>query len=93
MNGVISMSDSSRNPNLSNKVIDLLVKDIFQKNNINIEKAKNNISDGQKEMLRDLVQDLSQQVDGFLKSVDNNQQSSKNSNKSTANTKKIRFKK
>lgn len=87
------MSDSSRNPNLSNKVIDLLVKDIFQKNNINIEKAKNNISDGQKEMLRDLVQDLSQQVDGFLKSVDNNQQSSKNSNKSTANTKKIRFKK
>lgn len=93
MNGVISMSDSSQNPNLSNKVIDLLVKDIFQKNNINIEKAKNNISDGQKEMLRDLVQDLSQQVDGFLKSVDNNQQSSKNSNKSTANTKKIRFKK
>ena len=87
------MSDSSQNPNLSNKVIDLLVKDIFQKNNINIEKAKNNISDGQKEMLRDLVQDLSQQVDGFLKSVDNNQQSSKNSNKSTANTKKIRFKK
>ena len=87
------MSDSSQNPNLSNKVIDLLVKDIFQKNNINIEKAKSNISDGQKEMLRDLVQDLSQQVDGFLKSVDNNQQSSKNSNKSTANTKKIRFKK
>lgn len=93
MNGVISMSDSSQNPNLSNKVIDLLVKDIFQKNNINIEKAKSNISDGQREMLRDLVQDLSQQVDGFLKSVDNNQQSSKNSNKSTANTKKIRFKK
>ena len=87
------MSDSSQNPNLSNKVIDLLVKDIFQKNNINIEKAKSNISDGQKEMLRDLVQDLSQQVDGFLKSVDNNQQSSENSNKSTANTKKIRFKK
>ena len=87
------MSDSSQNPNLSNKVIDLLVKDIFQKNNINIEKAKSNISDGQREMLRDLVQDLSQQVDGFLKSVDNNQQSSKNSNKSTANTKKIRFKK
>ena len=72
MNGVISVSDSSQNPNLSNKVIDLLVKDIFQKNNINIEKAKSNISDDQKEMLRDLVQDLSQQVDGFLKSVDNN---------------------
>ena len=34
------MSDSSQNPNLSNKVIDLMVKDIFQKNNINIEKAK-----------------------------------------------------
>ena len=93
MNGVISVSDSSQNPNLSNKVIDLMVKDIFQKNNINIEKAKSNISDGQKEMLRDLVQDLSQQVDGFLKSVDNNQQSSENSNKSTANAKKIRFKK
>lgn len=87
------MSDSSQNPILSNKVIDLLVKDIFQKNNINIEETKSNISDGQKEMLRDLVQDLSQQVDGFLKSVDNNQQSSENSNKSTANTKKIRFKK
>ena len=64
------MSDSSQNPKLSNKVIDLMVKDIFQKNNINIEKAKSNLSDDQKDMLRELVQDLSQQVDGFLKSAE-----------------------
>lgn len=93
MNGVISMSDSSQNPNLSNKVIDLMVKDIFQKNNINVEKAKSNISDDQKEMLRELVQDLSQQVDSFLKSAENVEKSSESSKKSTNNYKKVRFKK
>jgi spore coat protein W len=93
MNGVISVSDSSQNPKLSNKVIDLMVKDIFQKNNINIEKAKSNISDDQKEMLRELVQDLSQQVDGYLKSAENIEKSSESSKKSTNNYKKVRFKK
>ena len=87
------MSDSSQNPNLSNKVIDLMVKDIFQKNNINVEKAKSNISDDQKEMLRELVQDLSQQVDSFLKSAENVEKSSESSKKSTNNYKKVRFKK
>jgi spore coat protein W len=93
MNGVIPVSDSSQNPNLSNKVIDVLVRDIFQKNNINIEKAKRNISDEQKEMLRELVQDLSQQVDSFLKSEKNIEKSSESFQKTSAGTKKIRFKK
>lgn len=93
MNGVIPVSNSSQNPNLSNKVIDVLVRDIFQKNNINIEKAKRNISDEQKEMLRELVQDLSQQVDSFLKSEKNIEKSSEPSKKTSVGTKKIRFKK
>jgi spore coat protein W len=93
MNGVISVSNSSQNPKLSNKVIDLMVKDIFQKNNINIEKAKSNISDNQKEMLRELVQDLSQQVDSFLKSAENIEKSSEPSKKTPNINRKIRFKK
>ena len=88
------MSNSSQNPNLSNKVIDLLVSDIFNKNNINVEKAKSNISDEQKKMLKELVQDLSQQVDHFLKTTDENKSSeTETSNQSNNKTKKVRFKK
>ncbi|KIL74525.1 hypothetical protein [Bacillus badius] len=61
------MSDSAKNPNvISNKIIDLLVSDIFQKNGIDLEEAKQKLSTEQKQLLKELVEDLSQQVDGFI---------------------------
>ncbi|WP_338473111.1 spore coat protein [Niallia sp. XMNu-256] len=80
-------SQDPKNPQLPNKVIDLLVSDIFSKNNININEAKKNISDEQKKMLRELVLDLSKQVDQF---VNDNEDAS---NVTTEKQKKIRFKK
>ncbi|MCI2256998.1 spore coat protein [Domibacillus sp. PGB-M46] len=62
------MSDSSKNPKiLSDKVIDLLVSTTLQKNGVNIEKAKSQLSDEQKKMFKDLVEDLAKQVDSFMK--------------------------
>lgn len=91
------MSHSSQNPNLPNKVIDLLVSDIFNKNNINVAKAKRNISNEQKEMLKELVEDLSQQVDQFLKTTNESNQpqppETETNNISNNKTRKIRFKK
>lgn len=65
--GGIRMSDSSQNSNgIPNKIIDLLVSDIFQKNDINIEEAKKKLSKEQKQLLKELVEDLSHQVDTFM---------------------------
>lgn len=61
------MSDSSQNPQIPNKIIDLLVSDLLKKNGINIDSAKGNLSEEQKQMLKDLVNDLSQQVENFVK--------------------------
>jgi spore coat protein W len=61
------MSDQNQNP-IPQQVIDLLVSDLFQKNGINIEAAKAKLSDEQKQMIKDLVTNLSNQVDSFVKS-------------------------
>jgi len=61
------VSNSSDNQIIPNSVIDLLVSDILRKNGISIDQAKGKISDEQKQMLKDLVKDLSQQVDSFVK--------------------------
>ena len=65
------MSNSSDNPIIPNSVIDLLVSDIFRKNGISLDKAKGNLSEEQKQMLKDLIKDLSQQVDSFVKNPAN----------------------
>jgi spore coat protein W len=64
---VILVSDSSQNPQIPNSIIDLLVHDIFKKNGISLDQAKQNLSAEQKQMLKNLVSDLSQQVDSFVK--------------------------
>jgi spore coat protein W len=65
MKGAIHVSDSSPKPQIPNTIIDLLVNDIFQKNGINIKNAKEKLTTEQKQMLKELVKDLSQQVDMF----------------------------
>ena len=62
------MSDSSKNQKIPKAIIDLLVSDVLNKNGINIENAKEKLNDEQKQMLKELVLDLSQQVDSFVKS-------------------------
>ena len=60
------VSDSNQNPLLTGKIIDLLVSDLFKKNGINLDKGKANLSPEQKQLIKDLVNDLSQQVDAFV---------------------------
>lgn len=61
------VSDSNQNPLLTGKIIDLLVSDIFKKNGINLDQGKANLSPEQKQLIKELVNDLSQQVDAFVK--------------------------
>jgi spore coat protein W len=76
--GAVLMSDSSKNPKiLSDKVIDLLVSTTLQKNGVNIDKAKKQLSDEQKKMFKELVEDLSKQVDSFVKKPPVNKKESK----------------
>lgn len=64
------MSDEqNQNPQLiPQQIIDLLVSDLFRKNGINVEKAKEKLSDEQKQMIKELASDLSKQVESFVKS-------------------------
>ncbi|PKC51315.1 hypothetical protein RhiirA1_484022, partial [Rhizophagus irregularis] len=66
--GVKNVSENPKSPNtVSNKLIDLLVSDVLQKNGVDLEKAKTKLSDDQKQSLKELVQDLSTQVNDFVK--------------------------
>ncbi|MGJ9459452.1 spore coat protein [Oceanobacillus sp. CF4.6] len=57
------MSDSSNQ--VPGKVVDLMVDSIFKKNGIKPDELKKNLSDEQKQMLKDMVEDLQEQVDKF----------------------------
>jgi spore coat protein W len=64
----INMSDPLKSPNaVPNQVIDLLVNNIFKKNGVNLEKVKNNLSPEDKEAIKSLVADLTDQVNHFMK--------------------------
>ncbi|QUG41551.1 spore coat protein [Psychrobacillus sp. INOP01] len=60
------MSNLPEKPNaISNKVIDLLVDDTLRRNGIDPENIKQKLSDQQKKQLKELVEDLTQQVNTF----------------------------
>ena len=59
------MSESSKDPMMSNKVVEVMVDSIFRKNGIKPEEVKNNLSEKQREMLKDMVTDLKAQVEEF----------------------------
>ena len=61
------MSDLPNKPIITSKVIDLLVSDLLQKNGINVDENKDKISEDQKKLLKELVNDLTQQVNAFVK--------------------------
>ncbi|MBP2076585.1 DUF5320 domain-containing protein [Oceanobacillus polygoni] len=60
------MSDVSKQQ-VSEKVVDLMVDSIFRKNGIKPDELKKNLSDEQKQMLKEMVEDLKEQVDQFNK--------------------------
>jgi spore coat protein W len=71
------MSNSPKNPKvLSDKVIDLLVSNTFQKNGVNLEKIKKTLSEEQKQMFKELVEDLTKQVEAFVKQPPSKQKDS-----------------
>ncbi len=49
------------------QIVNLLVSDLFKKNGVNVEKAKEKLSDEQKQMIKELVSDLTSQVESFVK--------------------------
>ena len=61
--------DQKKTPDLIPRpIINLLVSDLFRKNGINVEKSKEQLSDEQKQMIKELVNDLTNQVESFVKS-------------------------
>ncbi|MCY8233772.1 spore coat protein [Priestia endophytica] len=68
------MSDSSKQQSskqqenmVPDKIVDLMVGNILRKNGVKTEDVKKNLSDEQKQMLKELVEDLKEQVDQFSK--------------------------
>ncbi|HAQ07512.1 MAG TPA: spore coat protein [Bacillus bacterium] len=62
------MADPKKPNGVPNSIIDLLVNDIFKKNGINTEEVKGKLPNDQKQVIKELVEDLSKQVDSFLNS-------------------------
>ncbi|GLO64904.1 MULTISPECIES: hypothetical protein [Oceanobacillus] len=50
---------------LPNKVVEVMVDSIFRKNGLKSEDLKEKLSDDQKKMLKEMVEDLKEQVEQF----------------------------
>ncbi|QKY71114.1 spore coat protein [Lentibacillus sp. CBA3610] len=60
------MADNTSKHNaIPEKVVKVMIDDIFRKNNVNPEEVKNNVSNEQRQMLKDMVEDLREQVEQF----------------------------
>ncbi|GGH71416.1 hypothetical protein GCM10010978_07320 [Compostibacillus humi] len=62
------MSHSSKNHFPSEKVVQVMVDSILRKNGVKREELKSNISEEQKQMLKEMVEDLRKQVEAFQQS-------------------------
>ena len=61
------MSESPKKTNaIPNKVIDLIVSNTLSKNGVNLDDVKGKLSDEQKQLLKELVEELTLQVDQFV---------------------------
>ncbi|MCU7746745.1 spore coat protein [Priestia megaterium] len=61
------MSDSFKKTEIvPNKLIDLLVSDVFSKHGINKEKVKGRLTEEKRQMLKEMVEDLTKKVDQFV---------------------------
>jgi len=63
---------------LPGKVVEVMVDSIFRKNGLKADDMKKNLTDDQKKMLREMVEDLKKQVEEFNnKNKDENQTNKK----------------
>ncbi|MER2261666.1 MAG: spore coat protein [Psychrobacillus sp.] len=61
------MSDLPKKANaIPNKVIDLIVSDTLRKNGVNLDDVKGKLSTEHKQLLKELVEELTLQVDQFI---------------------------
>ncbi|NME06626.1 spore coat protein [Psychrobacillus sp. BL-248-WT-3] len=51
---------------IPNKVIDLIVSDTLRKNGVDLDDVKGKLSTEQKQLLKELVEELTLQVDQFI---------------------------
>lgn len=60
--------ENSKPSELSNRIAiaDLLISDVFRKNNIDLNKIKNELSNDKKQMIRNVINDLTKQVNDFV---------------------------
>jgi spore coat protein W len=59
------LSDKHQQP-IPNSLVDLFVTDILQKNGISKKDIKEKITDDKKKAIKELVEDLSKQVESFV---------------------------
>ncbi|MEK4523416.1 MULTISPECIES: spore coat protein [unclassified Psychrobacillus] len=61
------MSEIPKKANaIPNKVIDLIVSDTLRKNGVDLDDVKGKLSTEQKQLLKELVEELTLQVDQFI---------------------------
>jgi len=62
------VSDLPKNSEvISNKVVDLLVSNAFRKNGVNIDSVKGKLAEEQKQAIKDMLDELTKQVETFVK--------------------------
>ena len=72
------MSDLLKKTNtIPNKVIDLLVSDTLRKNGVNLDEVKGKITPEQKQLLKELVEELTLQVEQFVDQPNSSKKDSK----------------
>src|SRR5690625_289790 len=84
--GYLSQRNRDDLYNISNQMIDIFIKDIFAKNGTDLEKAKTNISDEQKETLKNSVHQLKGQVESFIHDQNASKTVTENNNETTNKT-------
>jgi spore coat protein W len=70
----MSKSNEQRNSKKSSTsssltIADLLISDVFKKNNINLNKVKTELSNEKKQMIRNVVNDLTKQVNDYVENT------------------------
>lgn len=78
--------------NLSNQLIEVYVQDIFSRNDVELSKIKERMTDEQRENIKDSVNMLKEQVDDFLQKQSNRKQVTEESEEAKASESPLRAK-
>lgn len=67
---ILALDNQEEILNLSNQIIELFVKDVFNKNNINLEEAKKRIPVEKRKVLKETFRQLKDQVDAYISKME-----------------------